>query len=65
MPINPTPPYTQAWHDAEEATERAWLDQWARAERTPECPWTRPDHDVLADLTAFLNNQRLTAGSHS
>lgn len=47
-------PYTPDWHDRQAAEERAWLDQWAHAERTPNCPWARPDHDVMADFTGAL-----------
>jgi hypothetical protein len=62
QPLNPTTRYPAAWHALEEATERAWLDQWARAERTPESPWARPDWDVMGDLTTFVSNLRATAG---
>lgn len=51
-----------AWHAAEEADERAWLDQWARAERTPDCPWARPDWDVMGDMTAHMDRLTATAG---
>jgi hypothetical protein len=27
--------YTHAWHTAQEADERAWLDQWARLHLIP------------------------------
>lgn len=27
--------YTPAWHAAQEADERAWLDDWARLHHTP------------------------------
>jgi hypothetical protein len=27
--------YTDAWHAAQEADERAWLDQWARLHLIP------------------------------
>ncbi|MFE0207077.1 hypothetical protein [Streptomyces sp. NPDC058985] len=47
-------PHTPAWHAAQAADERAWLDQWARAERAPECPWARPDYNVMADFTGAL-----------
>lgn len=50
MPQPLTLEQPDAWHAAEAAEERAWLDQWARVERTPEAPWARPDHDVMADL---------------
>ena len=33
--------YTQAWHDAQEADERLWLDQWARLYLIPVT--TRPE----------------------
>jgi hypothetical protein len=56
--------YPDTWHAEQEADERAWLDQWARAERTPECPWTRPDWDVMGDFTAFVQNLQATTGSH-
>ena len=46
--------YPTDWHRAEEAKEQAWLDQWARAERTPRLPWARPDWNVMADLTDAL-----------
>lgn len=55
--------HTPAWHATEAADERAWLDQWARAERTPECPWARPDYNVMADFTATLAGMTATAGS--
>jgi hypothetical protein len=61
-PLTPPTRYPAAWHALEEATERAWLDQWARAERTPESPWARPDWDVMSDFTAFVSNLRATAG---
>jgi len=56
--------YPHAWHAEQEADERAWLDQWAQAEQTPESPWARPDWDVMGDFTTFLQNLRATAGSH-
>ncbi|WP_406257459.1 hypothetical protein [Streptomyces chartreusis] len=39
-------PYSPTWHAAQEADERAWLDQWARLhlipathpERAPQAP---------------------------
>lgn len=55
-------PYTPAWHALEETAERSWLDQWARAEKTPECPRARPDWNVMADLTAFVSTLHATAG---
>ncbi|MBJ6623554.1 hypothetical protein [Streptomyces sp. DHE17-7] len=55
--------HTPAWHTAQAADERAWLDQWVRAERTPECPWARPDCNVMADFTATLADMAATAGS--
>lgn len=57
-------PYTPTWHAVEEAIERAWLDDWARVERTPGCPWARPDYDVMADFTAALASMAAAAGSH-
>ena len=45
------------WHREQEDLERAWLDQWMRAGRTPECPWSRPDHDVMADFAAFVRSR--------
>jgi hypothetical protein len=39
---NPTP-YTAAWHAAEEADERAWLDHWARTQLIPQPAWTTLD----------------------
>jgi hypothetical protein len=64
MPQHPSLPTRcpAAWHALEEVGERAWLDQWARAERTPESPWARPDWDVMGDFTAFVSNLRATAG---
>lgn len=59
----PQPTHTPAWHAAQEAQERAWLDQWARAEKTPGCPWARPDWDVMGDFASFVQSQRATAGS--
>lgn len=54
--------YTDAWHTQEAADERAWLDQWTRSERTPQCPWARPDWDVTADWATALAAQTATAG---
>jgi hypothetical protein len=62
-PLNPPTRYPAAWHALEEATERAWLDQWARAELIPQQPWARPDWDVMADMNAYLTDTRTTAGS--
>ncbi|WP_329376210.1 hypothetical protein [Streptomyces sp. NBC_01483] len=53
--------FTEDWHRQQEREERAWLDQWVRAEKTPECPWARPDWDVMADFTAFVSNLRTAA----
>jgi len=61
MPQPATTRYPAAWHALEEADERAWLDQWARAERTPGSPWARPDWNVMADLTDTLT---AIAGRH-
>ncbi|MGW4270786.1 hypothetical protein ACWEGQ_00110 [Streptomyces seoulensis] len=55
--------HSLTWHADQAATERAWLDQWARAERTPECPWARPDWDVMGDWTSFLRAARTATGS--
>lgn len=43
-------PHTPAWHTAEEAAERAWLDDWARLHCTPthEQPAPQPATPVLA-----------------
>jgi hypothetical protein len=40
----PTTPlrYTPAWHAAEEADERAWLDQWAELHLIPVTPQPEP-----------------------
>jgi len=54
--------HSPEWHREQEDSERAWLDQWARAERTPECPWARPDYDVMADFSAFLSDLHRTQG---
>lgn len=62
MPQPLTLEQPDTWHAAEAAEERAWLDQWARAERTPEAPWARPDHNPMADLTAHLSALTLAAG---
>jgi hypothetical protein len=49
--------YSPQWHHHQEEQEQAWLDQWIRAKRTPEYPWARPDHDVMADFAAFVRSQ--------
>lgn len=43
-------PHTPAWHAAEAADERAWLDDWARLHLIPvlEEPAPAPDMPVLA-----------------
>lgn len=58
----PTTRYPAHWHALEAADERAWLDQWTRAERTPECPWARPDFNVSADLMAVLSDMAAATG---
>jgi hypothetical protein len=46
--------YSPAWHAAEEADERSWLDQWARlhlittAQPEPQCDTTAVPVPALA-----------------
>jgi hypothetical protein len=46
--------HCDTWHQLEAADERAWLDAWARAMKTPEQPWARPDWDCAADLASHI-----------
>ncbi|AKZ60781.1 hypothetical protein SAM23877_p072 (plasmid) [Streptomyces ambofaciens ATCC 23877] len=39
--------HTPAWHAAEEADERAWLDQWARLHNAPTLQPEPVDMPVL------------------
>jgi len=34
---------TTAWHAAQDAEERTWLDQWARTELIPQPAWLALD----------------------
>lgn len=45
----PTTPYSQAWHDAQDAEERAWLDAWMRGRI---CPTTLHPHERPATPAA-------------
>lgn len=40
--------HTDAWHAAQEADERSWLDQWARLHLIPVTPEPQPDTAALA-----------------
>jgi hypothetical protein len=43
MPHPATPlRHTTAWHAAQEADERAWLDQWAQLHLIPVAPLPEP-----------------------
>ena len=56
-PASKPQPFTPAWHAAEEAVVRAWLDQWARLHLIPVLEHPEPP-------TAATVPPLATLGSH-
>jgi hypothetical protein len=59
MPQPTTARYTDAWHAAEDALERAWLDDWMRGRICPTTLENRPAQGPTATFARTL----ATAGS--